>query len=149
MTIIRNLIKNKNNVPIQFLKYGLAGGLAALTHILTFTALNETVLPANQAVAGPDRGWNFFLSNTVAFILANFVAYALNRAWVFQPGRHSRWKEIVYFYLVSGVAFGAGTPLGSVIVARLAINEYLVFLFVLVMSVMVNFLGRKYWVFLH
>jgi len=149
MTSIRNFIKNKNHVPIQFLKYGLAGGLAATTHILTFTLLNETLLPADQGVLGTERGWNFFLSNTIAFMLANLVAYAANRAWVFQPGRHSRLKEVLYFYLISGVAFVAGTPLGSLIVARVAISEYFVFLLVLVMSVMVNFLGRKYWVFLH
>lgn len=149
MNIFRKFIENKTNTPIQFLKYGLAGGLAAATHVLTFTALNETVLPANTGQLGAERGWNFFWSNSAAFILANLVAYLANRAWVFQPGRHSRLMEITYFYLVSAVAFLAGTPLGSMIVARFAISEYFVFAAVLLMSVMVNFLGRKYWVFLH
>ena len=39
---IKQLVENKNNTPIQFLKYAFAGVLAAVTHILTFTVLNET-----------------------------------------------------------------------------------------------------------
>ncbi|MFC1740308.1 GtrA family protein [Pseudomonadota bacterium] len=149
MSGFRKFIENKTSTPIQFLKYGLAGGLAAVTHILTFAVLNETVLPADMAQSADTRGWNFFASNTVAFLLANFVAYAANRAWVFQPGRHTRWKEVFYFYMIAAVAFVAGTPLGAFIVARTSTNEYFVFGLVLVMSVMVNFLGRKYWVFRH
>lgn len=149
MERLRRFLDNKTHVPTQFVKYGLAGGFGATTYALTFTVLNETVLPADTALAASERGWNFFAANGVAFVLATFVAYLANKAWVFQPGRHDRWRELAYFYLVAFVGFIAGTPLGSYIVARLAINEYMIFGFVVVASTLVNFLGRKYFVFLH
>ena len=149
MSRFRKFIDNKSNTPIQFVKYGMAGSLAAATHVAAFTVLNETVLPADQGQLGDVRGWNFFISNTIAFVFANVVAYTANRAWVFQPGRHSRLKEFTLFYLIAGVAFLAGTPLGSVVVAYFSVNEYAVFILVVGFSAMVNFLGRKYWVFLH
>ena len=80
--------------------------------------------------------------------MAKLLAYAVNRAWVFQPGRHGRLKEIVLFYSVSAIDHLAGTLLGSLIVARYAIGEYFVSILALAMSALVNFLGRKYSVFL-
>jgi len=149
MNRIRIFLDNKSKVSVQFLKYGLAGVFAAGTHLATFTILNETVLPADTNQSGSVRGWHFLLSNTFAFLLGNLVAYLANRAWVFQPGRHGQLREFFMFYFVSGIAFVAGTPLGSLIVSIFSINEYLIFILVLALSIMINFLGRKYWVFLH
>ncbi|MFC1740448.1 GtrA family protein [Pseudomonadota bacterium] len=73
------------------------------------------------------RGWNFFFSNTVGFFAANIVAYGANRAWVFQPGRHDHLKEFFLFFLIAGTAYVVGTPLGSLLVAHLSVNEYFVY----------------------
>jgi putative flippase GtrA len=149
MSKIRQFLANKSSVHVQFLKYGMAGALATAVHLSTFTLLNETLLPADVSQESATRGWNFLFANITAFLLANVVGYLANRAWVFQPGRHSPWREAMLFFLVSGIAFVAGTPLGSLIVSHFAINEYFVFVLVLVLSIMVNFVGRKFWVFLH
>jgi putative flippase GtrA len=149
MSKVRQFLANKSSVHVQFLKYGMAGALATAVHLSIFTLLNETLLPADVGQAATTRGWNFLFSNITAFLLANVVGYLANRAWVFQPGRHAPWREALLFFLVSGIAFVAGTPLGSFIVSHFAINEYFVFVLVLVLSIMVNFLGRKFWVFLH
>ena len=149
MNKIRKLAENKSHTPLQFLKYSLAGAIASGTYLACFALLNETVLPAGIEQMGSSRGWNFFFSSTVAFSAATIVAYIINQAWVFQPGRHSRAKEFTLFYLIASVAFLAGTPLGSVVVAYFSVNEYAVFILVVGLSAMVNFVGRKYWVFLH
>jgi len=149
MTRIRRFANNKTHVPTQFFKYVLAGGMAAATHIVTFTALNESFLPADQSQLASGRGWNFFASNAIAFVFSTLVAYIANRAFVFQSGRHGRGKEVIFFSLLAAVGFFAGTPLGSFIVSKFAINEYFVFVLVVAISASVNFLGRKYWVFLH
>lgn len=149
MNKVKRFLANKSSVSVQFLKYGLAGALATGVHVLTFTLLNETLLPADVSQVSATRGWNFLFSNVIAFFAANAVAYLANRAWVFQPGRHAPWREVLLFFLVSGIAFVTGTPLGSLIVSHFAINEYFVFVLVLALSIMVNFLGRKFWVFLH
>ena len=149
MNLFENFINNKTHTPVQFLKYSLAGLIASGTYLACFALLNETVLPADVSQPGAERGWNFLFSSMVAFSLATIVAYLINQAWVFQPGRHSRVKEFSLFYLIATVAFLAGTPLGSVVVAYYSVNEYGVFILVVGFSAMVNFLGRKYWVFLH
>ena len=149
MSKIRKLAENKSHTPLQFLKYTLAGAIATGVYVTCFALLNETVLPADVSQPGAERGWNFLFSNTVAFSVATIVAYLINQAWVFQPGRHSRLKEFILFYLIAGVAFLAGTPLGSLVVAYFSVSEYGVFVLVVGFSAMVNFLGRKYWVFLH
>lgn len=148
MNKIQSFLGNKSKVSLQFLKYGMAGGLATATHLATFTILNETVLPADTSQLGSSRGWNFLFSNTIAFLLANLVAYLANRAWVFEPGRHGQLREVLMFFMISGIAFLGGTPLGSLLVAWFSINEYFVFVLILALSIMINFLGRKYWVFL-
>ena len=149
MSRFKKLVNNKTHMPLQFLKYGLAGVVATATHIACFTALNETLLPADSAIAGTERGWNFLFSNAISFVLANVVAYLANRAWVFQPGRHRMQKEILLFFFLAAVAFLIGTPLGSVLVAHYPVNEYAVYAVVIALSVLTNFFGRKYWVFLH
>ena len=147
--LFNNIIHNKTHTPLQFLKYALAGAIASGTYLACFSLLNETVLPAGIEQMGSSRGWNFFFSSTIAFSASSIVAYAINQAWVFQPGRHSRVKEFTLFYLIASVAFLAGTPLGSVVVEYFSVNEYAVFILVIGFSAMVNFAGRKYWVFLH
>ena len=142
-------LANKSRVSLQFVKYGVAGVFATGTYVATFSLLNESVLPAGSEQLGSARGWNFFFSNVIAFLMANVVGYLANRAWVFQPGRHGQGREFLMFCLVSAVAFFLGTPLGSLIVASLAINEYFVLVPMVALSIMVNFLGRKYLVFLH
>ena len=147
--LFENIIHNKTHTPLQFLKYSLAGVIASGTYLACFAILNETVLPADISQPGASRGWNFLFSSSLAFSVATTVAYIINQAWVFQPGRHGRVKEFTLFYLIAAVAFLAATPLGSVVVAFFSVNEYAVFVLVVGISAMVNFLGRKYWVFLH
>lgn len=149
MLALTKFLNEKSHVPIQFVKYGMAGTIAAATHVLIFASLNESFFPADLARDGLERGWNFFWSFSIAFFVANFVAYFFNRRWVFQSGRHTRWVELGLFFAVSTLAYLLGTPLGSYLVARFPFNEYLVFCVAILASVLVNFLGRKWIVFLH
>jgi putative flippase GtrA len=146
---LTKFLHNKSHVPTQFVKYGIAGVIGAATQFLVFALLNESLFPADLGRDGSERGWNFFWSFSVAFFLANFVAYFLNRRWVFQAGRHNRWVELGLFFGISGIAYLLGTPLGSFLVARFPLNEYFVFLLAIFASILVNFLGRKLVVFLH
>ena len=149
MNLISRFIENKSHTHIQFIKYGIAGALATGVHVVAFTFLNETVLPADIGQQGAQRGWNFFWSFSIAFTLANFVGYLVNRRWVFQSGRHSNLIELALFYVIAFIAYLLGTPLGAYLVAKYPLNEYAVFLMVAMTSVLVNFLGRKFLVFQH
>ena len=149
MRQIIDFLENKTHVSVQFIKYGLAGAVATGIHICVFTILNETVLPADIRQEDAQRGWNFFWSFSLAFILASVVAYDMNRRWVFQSGRHGKLVEFGLFFLFASIAYALGTPFGAYLVAKYPLNEYFVYFLVLIGSVLVNFLGRKFVVFQH
>ena len=101
----------------------------------------------SQAHTSSVRGWNFFIAFSIAFFLANVFGYLVNRRWVFQPGRYGRWTEASLFYGLALIGYFLGTPLGAWLVARFPVNEYLVYVVVVLASVLTNFLGRKFLVF--
>lgn len=149
MSRLIRLAENKSQISIQFIKYALAGAIATAVHFLIFSTLNETLLPADSSQQGIQRGRNFFWSFTIAFLLANVVAYLLNRRYVFQAGRYSQMKEMSLFYLVAVSAYLLGTSSGTYLVATYPLNEYFVYLTVAFSSALLNFLGRKFIVFQH
>ncbi len=149
---------------IQFIKYGIAGGLATAAHQLVFFTLSFTLLPA-MGTTGLDA-WvaeflkltvqevpqrvaqlNYVINNILGFVVGNFVAYFINFYWVFHPGRHSRTIEITLFFVVSIISFLVGTFIGVIIMqysSGAAIVSQIGNIFA---AVMINYVCRKYIVF--
>ena len=132
---------------LQFMRYGIVGVLGLALYTFIFFALNETILPADAGEAAISRGRNYFFSNSIAFVFSTILVYLLNRHWVFQPGRHSMRKEAALFVLISIIAHLIGTPTGSYLVAAYNWNEYWAFSITVTISVLLNFTGRKLFVF--
>ncbi len=147
---------------IQFIKYALAGGLATVTHIVVFHLVAWRCFPALQAhdhavrflklsirpINDYQRARNSMISNVSAFLVANMVAYVTNILWVFERGRHSIAYEILLFYLVSGLSTALGTILMGVLIRRLSLLTTYAFVANIVTAVMINFVMRKYFIFL-
>ncbi|WP_200821122.1 GtrA family protein [Oceanicoccus sp. KOV_DT_Chl] len=124
----------------QFLKFLLAGGLAAMINF----------------------GSRFFYSQFVEFKIAVIFAfftglvsgYLLARYIVFEAGDHSRGKEAGYYILVNLVAL-AQTWLISVVLADLVLislmgqesGEAIAHFIGVVFPVFTSFLGHKYFTF--
>ncbi|MBF0375858.1 MAG: GtrA family protein [Desulfamplus sp.] len=146
---------------IQFIKYGISGGLATFVHITIFHIAAWKIFPALQkddlfililgvSVAEVDvatRSFNSMYSNIVAFICSNMVAYTMNIFWVFKRGRHSRIIEIFLFYLVSGVSIFIGTTIMGFLIRYYSIQTTYAFSVNLVSSVMINYAMRKFYIF--
>ena len=150
---------------IQFIKYGIAGGLATGTHIVAFFALSLWVFPAMLPDTGLDallvdwlgldppvvaeslRRRHFFLNNALAFLLSNLVAYLINFHWVFHPGRYRRHVEITLFLLVSAGSLLVGIQVGLALMRWFEASTTLSQLCNVAASVMINFVCRKYFVF--
>ena len=146
---------------VQFIKYGIAGGIATVVQTIIFFTLSMTVLPASKpdeflvklfGVTLPEienavRARNFICANGIGFIFSNFTAYVCNVLWVFKPGRHSRAKEIGLFYLVSSIAFVPSVLLGAGVIDRFGLQGEYTFLIMVLMSVMVNYACRKFLIF--
>lgn len=146
---------------IQFIKYGIGGGLATVAHILAFHLCAWKLFPALQAedtvvrlfripVRPQDdaaRSRNSMIDNGLAFVLSNLVAYLVNIYWVFEPGRHSRLVEIGLFYLVSGVSIALGTVLMGFLIRRYGVRTTYAFVSNLVTAVLINYAMRKFVIF--
>lgn len=158
---------------VQFAKYGLAGVIATVAHQGTWIALCLTAFPAfagteiqdyrewlarihltlpplpveSLALTDDARAFNSTVGNLLGWTLGNLVAYAVNAAWVFQGGRHSRWREFLYFTAVSAVANISGLLAGPLLIKAFGISTGLSQLSLVVTAVLVNYLCRKFFIF--
>ena len=146
---------------IQFIKYGISGGIVTLFSMAVFAVLTWKVFPSLQenelivrlfnlqvpAMAETLRARNYAYCQIISFMLANLVCYFINAAWVFEPGRHSRRKELFLFYAVSIVSFGVGTALGYGLIRFCNSGAVTAYAVNMVTAVLINYAGRKFIVF--
>lgn len=139
-------------VTFQFAKYIILGGFATLLHLGLFTWFSHTLFPAHDYLVegGMDNHLqerNAILSNLVAFPIAAVVNYLLNIKFVFTSGRHSRAKEFLLFMGISFLSFSVGLFSGPLLISR-GLNPWIAQLGLIVSSALVNFLCRKFLIFL-
>jgi len=158
---LKKFLSHDAHPALQFIKYGMAGGLAtAVDLLLTFffswkvfpaltaddklvTLLNLTITPVDESL----RAQRYFLNCFISFMFANLVAYVANVLWVFKPGRHSRRKELILFYVVSGLSFVIGTSLATALIQFFGLMTSYAKVVNIFASVMINYAGRKFWIF--
>lgn len=160
--IFQQFLQREASPFIQFVKYGIAGCLAVVTHMLVFYFLSWKVIPALESTdkivvifglsvpAGIDhstRALRAIINNGVAFMISNLVAYLVNKAWVFHPGRHHWALEVALFYLVSGISFGIGEAMMWVQIRFLHWSTTFSFVTVVIVSAMINYSMRKFCIF--
>ncbi len=161
MVDLKKVLLEKNHSGVQFIKYSLCGGFALgidmavcfLVAWLLFPALtqddvlvrlfNMQVDPIEESV----RVVNFRISNVCAFMVSNLVAYLLNVRFVFESGKHSRWKEIGLFYLVSAVSVGIGTEIGATLIRNFGLSFSFSYVAKAVSTTLINFVARKFIIF--
>ena len=146
---------------VQFIKYGMAGGIATGVHVLSFFLAGFFWFPcvpqddilvrlfrlSAPAVEEALRGRNAALSNVVAFVLSNTVCYLINRLFVFRPGRHHVVLEFLLFFAVSAVSVGIGTVLIWILVDRFGVQTTYAFGANILSSLAINYAMRKFFVF--
>ena len=93
------------------------------------------------------RTLNFCLSNIIAFMVSNLTAYILNILFVFEAGRHNRWKEVGLFYLVSTISVGIGVGIGAALIAAFSMSTTVSYIAKAVSTTLINFVARKYIIF--
>lgn len=146
---------------VQFVKYGLAGGLATATHVLAFFLVGFLLFPcvtpddplvklfgldAPEVVADLRARYAVY-SNVVAFFVSNTVCYLANRWFVFKPGRHHVVIEFLLFLAVSAISMAVGTTLMGVLIQRFGIETTYAFGANVLSSLAINYVLRKFFVF--
>lgn len=146
---------------VQFIKYAIAGGVATVVHTFLFFLLAWKVFPAltaedpvarmftipASAIDNVTRAWHAAIDNAVAFLFSNFVVYVINIAWVFEPGRHSRAKEIGMFYGVAAISVFIGIGLQSFLIGRFGISTTYAFGAMILVCLLINYAMRKFFIF--
>lgn len=145
----------------QIFKYGVIGVLA--------TVINLTVAELSAAYVWPCLGESDYfvrnfnlpavdipdfkranlavICNLAGFFVANVVCWALNRKFVFVPGRHHWFLEYLLFLAGSGFAILCGSAIIWILVAFLGMQTTYSFAINVVVSVAINFIVRKFIVF--
>lgn len=161
MEFLEQFLSRDQGGLVQFIKYGLAGGLATAVHMLVFHLAAWKAFPALRAddwavslfkltlkpLEEKRRATNSMIDNGIAFLFSNFVAYLVNVTWVFTPGKTSRLVEIGKFYLVSGISIAIGTSIMGWLIRRFGMKTTYAFIANLVCALLINFVARKFWIF--
>jgi putative flippase GtrA len=146
--ILTRMKARDTHPAIQFMKYGICGVGSLIVGQGIWLALSLWVWPAlDPDLPNEVRALHSTYNNMVAFFFGNLAAYITNSLWVFTPGRHHRVVEFFYFTLVSTVAFVIGLAVGPMLIRMYGISTLLSQLLLVVSSVMVNFVCRKFFVF--
>ena len=145
----------------QFVKYGLIGVLATAINFAVAEVCAAYVWPClggadlfvrfcgfpSATVSDAVRATLAVYCNLVGFFVANGVCWVLNRKYVFMPGRHHWFVEYLLFLAGSGVAILCGSAVIWVLVRFYGLQTSCSFAINVVVSVAVNFVVRKFFVF--
>lgn len=159
--ILKQFFQREAHPFIQFIKYGISGGLATAVDVLIFYILAWKVFPALRAddpvvellgfgvvpITEAVRSQNYVINKTITFLFSNLTAYIVNVLWVFKPGRHKLWVEILLFYLVSSISYVLGTFIGWLLIHAFGLSTTVAYLANMVASLMINYVCRKYLIF--
>lgn len=149
-SILARLNARDTHPVLQFIKYGICGVGALVLHQSIWGGCSEWLYPAlDSGIPKGIRALHSVYNNVIAFCFSNLFAYFTNVMWVFTPGRHSRIKEFFYFTLAGSVGFVVGLFAGPFLIHKYGINTVVAQGALVVASVMVNFVCRKFFVFKH
>jgi len=161
---ITAFLSEKDNPLVQFLKYGICGGLAtgidmvvfflfawlvfpALTESDPFTKLLEFLHFDLRMVSESLRLRNYWIDKVICFLFSNFTAYILNVLFVFKAGKHKRHHEMMLFYAVSLVSFFVGTIAGDALIRFCGLDTTYSYIAAMISALLINYAGRKFFIF--
>lgn len=161
---IHFFLTDKDNPFMQFLKYGICGGIATgvdmavffLFAWLVFPALTETdpfskllgLLNFDVRIVSESiRLRNYWIDKVICFMFSNLTAYILNVLFVFKAGKHKRHHEMILFFGLSTLSFVIGTFAGDVLIRFFELDTTYSYIAAMLSALMINYAGRKFFIF--
>ena len=146
---------------VQFIKYGIVGGMATATHIVTFFLIGWFLLPCltekdpvvtllgltAPVISEATRAWNAGICNAIGFVISNIFCYIMNRLFVFKPGRHHMLLEFLLFFGVSGISVALGTAIQTVLITQYGVQTTFAFGANIICALAINYAMRKFVIF--
>ena len=146
----------------QFVKYGAIGVMATLVQTGVFYLLATSCLKCLTAddvavryldfavavgVTDGVRAFRFAVATSVGFVVANVFCWLMNRWFVFRPGKFRWYVEFGMFIGASTVATVVALAISSALISWCGLMTTLAVLIEVVVSFLVNFFVRKFFIF--
>lgn len=163
MLKLRQYLSHEASASVQFVKYALVGVLSTFIQVVAFYTLAATVLrcltaddwavrllglPAASAnISDKERALFFFVATALAFLISNLFCWFFNRLFVFTPGRHKWYVELMLFVGVSALAMILATLIGSWLISSFGVMTTLAALTQIIFSFAFNYLARRFFIF--
>ena len=177
MNAIGQLVRSNRESLLQFVRFGVVGGLGVLVNMGMLITCRK-LFPLLWASAGVPEGEGAWLAipgteynirwyhvmATIAFLLANLFNFQLNRWWTFKSHKLAGWfREYWPFLFVGLVALAVGQVIITALMhphspvalpvtvfdgsSGLRSRQYWANLISIVCTIPVNFLVNKFWTF--
>ncbi len=157
-------LSEKDNPIVQFLKYGVCGGIATGVDMAVFFLFAWLVFPALtetdpfvkllrffcfdvQFVSESMRLRNYWFDKVICFLFSNLAAYVLNVRFVFKAGKHKRHHEMMLFFALSLVSFFVGTFSGDALIRFCGLDTTYSYIAAMISALLINYAGRKFLIF--
>ena len=158
---IKALLSHDAHPIVQFIKYGMVGGMSTVVHMTCFFLCGWFLFPclaqddnlvkllslSAPAIAEGVRASHSAYSNGVAFLISNTFCYILNILFVFKPGKHHPLVEFLLFFGVSAISMVIGTGIQTLLIAKLAMQTTIAFGANIFSSLFINYSVRKFFIF--
>lgn len=133
----------------QFIKYAVIGAFATLINVSVAEFCAYFVWPCvdSSLIEPALRATRAVYCNLAGFVIANIVCYLLNRRFVFEPGRHKAIIEFALFFLGSAFAILCGSAAIWLLIRAFDFSTHYSFIVNVLVSVLVNYVVRKFFVF--
>ena len=163
---IRDILSRDASPFWQFVKYGLVGVMATVVQTGVFYILASTCLKclaaddwavrflclpsAEFSGAEPwyaSRGAIASAATAVGFTVANVFCWIMNRAFVFKPGRYRWYVEFAMFFGAAAFATVMALAVMKTLIDCFGMMTTLAVAVEVVVSFLVNFFVRKFFIF--
>lgn len=123
---------------VQFLKFGFVGGINTVLSYVIYYVLCIIM------------GWNYLVSQAVAWFITVFISYILNNIMTFSDGEKPEWSirslvKVYVSYSITGLFLA--TLLSWIWVDLLSISKALAPIINLLFTIPLNFILNKYWAY--
>lgn len=157
-----NKILSRDSGPFwQFVKYGAIGVMATLVQTGVFYLLAATVLTClgsddfavryfglpSADVTDSVRAIRFSVATAVGFVIANIFCWLMNRWFVFTPGKFKWQVELAMFFAASTMAMLIALGLSAALINYAGLMTTLAVIVEVLVSFLVNFFIRKFFIF--
>ena len=163
---VRRFLSHDCGPVAQFVKYGAVGVMSTSVHLAVFYLLASTCLKCltedDKAVrllslpsvaftgAEPWYAARWFLAavaTAAGFSLANVFCWLMNRAFVFRPGRFRWHVELALFYGAAALATLIALVVQSALIRFAGTTTSFAAILEIVISFVVNFVTRRFFIF--